>query len=88
MVAPEDVMNSPRIEEVTCDLIDDHAQLDEQIIRNSNAWHHLWADCKEIEEDMTYIYRLTQSNSDLDLWVKCTDVYNDVELIEQGGPNW
>ena len=79
-------MNSPRIEDVTCDLIDDHAQLDEQIVRNSNAWYHLWVDCKEIEEDMTCIYRLTQSNTELGLWVKCTDVYNDVEFIEQGGP--
>ena len=28
----------------------------------------------------------TESNTELGLWVKCTDVYNDVELIEQGGP--
>ena len=65
IVIPEDVRNSPRIEAVTHDLIDDCAQSDEQIIRNSNAWCNLWVSSQEIQEDMTSVH--SPSNCILDV---------------------
>ena len=47
--------NSPKIESETCDLFDDFALITDDVVRNSNAWYHMWVDSNEIEEDMTFI---------------------------------
>ena len=86
IVVPKDLKNSPEIEDVTYNLVQDYMKLTPQIVANSNAYYHRWFPYDFIPEDMAYLYKLAKNNSDDTLFNKCLEEYDKFHPMQQGGP--
>lgn len=94
IVSVDDVLVTGSIHEgpqggpLVYDLFQDYPRLHAAQVAASNAWYNTWLAANQpyVKENLQLTFELLKNSTEVKLWTKCLDEYEDFHPIQQGGP--